>query len=71
MTHDADRVAIRANGQTPPPSGKTTRDDGGEPIDSADDEVPTAAFTPTQLTVGFGILAALILLLVRRRRGKP
>ncbi len=31
-------------------------------------ELPTVAFTPTQMAVGFGILASLVLLVARRMR---
>ncbi len=74
MTRDADRAVVRTNGRRPTSTGTPAADDDAiESVDAADavDEVQTVAFTPTQLTVGFGILAALILLLVRRRRGKP
>ena len=75
MSPDAEKIPVATNGKGPHPGDATSPAD--EPSAAvADTEGPapasTLAFTPTQLAVGFGILASLALLLVgrmRRRRG--
>jgi hypothetical protein len=65
VSSDTDRVAVPTNGKGPHPI---------EPAEPDFEEVDptTVVFTPTQLAVGFGILASLVVLLVRemRRRGR-
>jgi hypothetical protein len=66
MNHDADRIPVPTNGKGPQPLH-------GPPPDIPEPEATTVVFTPTQLAVGFGILASLVLLLFgrMRRRGRP
>ena len=65
MSSDTDRVSLPTNGKGPRPIEPT-------PPEPAEPDPTAVVFTPTQLAVGFGILASLILLLVRqmRRRGR-
>ena len=79
MTQPEDRVAVPTNGHHPrlgdddlDPSELDEPTDlgAGSPsftLPSGRPNVPT--ITPTQAAVGFGIVAALILLLLGRRRG--
>ncbi len=68
MSPETDRIAVPTNGKRPHPMP--------EPADPDSSERPmpatTAPFTPTQLAVGFGILAAVVALVARslRRRGR-
>jgi hypothetical protein len=71
MSPDTDRITVPTNGQRPHPLPQPAD------LTPVDDERPaapaaTAPFTPTQLAVGFGILAALIALAFRslRRRSR-
>ena len=71
MSPETDRITVPTNGKRPHP--KPQPDD----LTSVADERPagpvaTAPFTPTQLSVGFAILAALIALAVGglRRRSR-
>lgn len=67
MSQEIDRIAVPTNGKGPHPV------DPAPPPDETDEPLPSAVtFTPTQLAVGFGILASLVLLVVRqaRRRGR-
>jgi hypothetical protein len=71
MSPDADRIAVPTNGKRPHPVPEPSAPAPAAP------EPPTAPavapFTPTQLAVGFGILAAGVALLVgalRRRGGR-
>lgn len=74
MTREIDRIPVPTNGRGPKPveaveprvAPGTTPPTG----DDADRTLQTVAFTPTQLAVGFGILASLILWLLGRRRGR-
>ena len=71
MTHETDRIPVPINGKGPRPDQAPVP----APGPAADDDRPTATtvvFTPTQLAVGFGIIASLIVLLVgrMRRRGR-
>jgi hypothetical protein len=69
MSPDIDRIAVPTNGHRPQPvpeAAAVAAPASGEPARPT----PTAPFTPTQLAVGFGILAAIIALLagsLRRR----
>jgi hypothetical protein len=67
MSHETDRIAVPTNGKRPhpvPAAPPLTP----EPPPSQ----PMAAFTPTQLAVGFGIVAAIVALVAGslRRRGR-
>jgi len=68
MSPETDRIAVPTNGKRPHPMP--------EPAPPAASERPApsavAPFTPTQLAVGFGILAAVIALVAGRlrRRGR-
>jgi hypothetical protein len=73
MTPETERIPVPTNGKGPhpmpdhPPLAAPTAD-GAEPLPT------TVVFTPTQLAVGFGILASLLLLAagwLRRRGGGP
>jgi hypothetical protein len=62
MSQAPDRIPVPTNGKGPhpveppvPPEGETS-------------QPATVAFTPTQLAVGFGILASLVLFAVGRMR---
>ena len=63
MSPEADRIQVPTNGKGPHPVDEPPPIDESPPPDQA-----TAAFTPTQLAVGFGILASLVLLVARRMR---
>ena len=70
MSPETDRIPVPTNGKGPHPVQA--------PAAPASLEVPvpeeaSIIVTPAQLAVGFGIIASLILLLVRqlRRRGRP
>lgn len=68
MSPDTDRIAVPTNGKRPHPAPKPA-----VPPPAAGCPAPApivAPFTPTQLAVGFGILAAVIALIagsLRRR----
>jgi hypothetical protein len=70
MSPDTDRIAVPTNGKRPHPVAEAAA-----PAPDADAR-PTSPsvvpFTPTQLAVGFGILAAVVALLAGslRRRGR-
>jgi hypothetical protein len=64
MSQEIDRIPVPTNGKGPHP---------GEAIPLADDEpdtepVTSVVFTPTQLAVGFGIIASLVLFGISRLR---
>ena len=67
MSSETDRIAVPTNGKGPHPIPAAE-----PPAEPADPTPATVTFTPTQLAVGFGILASLVLLVVRqaRRRGR-
>lgn len=74
MTPETERIPVPTNGKRPQPLPESPAvaaptAEGAEPIST------TAAFTPTQLAVGFGILASLLVLgagwLRRRSRRGP
>jgi len=66
LSAERDRIAVPTNGRGP--------HHGEDPASAPPAEGPAAAepgtalFTPTQLAVGFGILASLVVLLVGRLR---
>jgi hypothetical protein len=71
MSPDTDRIAVPTNGRGPHP----VPDQPAPPDPPAAGRAAapaTAPFTPTQLAVGFGILAAVVALVARslRRRGR-
>jgi len=67
MSPETDRIAVPTNGKGPHPV-----EPAPAPVEPDEPVPPTATFTPTQLAVGFGILASLVLLVVRqaRQRGR-
>jgi len=68
MSPETDRIAVPTNGKHPHPLPEA-----GPPGASERPMPPvTAPFTPTQLAVGFGILAAFVALVAGtlRRRGR-
>jgi hypothetical protein len=67
MSSDTDRIQVPTNGKGPHPVHAPDLD----PEPPAPEAI-SVAFTPTQLAVGFGILASLVLLVVgrMRRRGR-
>jgi hypothetical protein len=69
MSQQTDRIFVPTNGKGPH-AVEEPGAEPGTPVPAPDES--TAAFTPTQLAVGFGILASLIVLAVRqlRRRGR-
>jgi hypothetical protein len=66
MTRDLDRVPVPTNGKGPRPV-----DEPKQLLPSPSEEL-SVTFTPTQIAVGFGIVASLLLLAARqlRRRGR-
>ena len=78
MNKDTDRISVPTNGRKP----HTVPDATGPAADPADDAAPrdpvvtatspelTISVNPAQLAVGFGVIAAVILLLVGRHRGR-
>jgi hypothetical protein len=68
MTNDLERVPVPTNGKGPHPAAepklpRSTEEPSGE---------LEVSFTPTQIAIGFGIVASLIVLAARqfRRRGR-
>jgi hypothetical protein len=63
MSQEIDRIPVPTNGKGPHPveSAPPTTDEPVEPP-------PSVAFTPTQLAVGFGIIASLVLFAIGRMR---
>ena len=68
MSPETDRIAVPTNGKHPQPRPEPAPPHAPE-LETA---APTAPFTPTQLAVGFGILAAVLALIAGslRRRGR-
>jgi hypothetical protein len=68
MTNDLERVPVPTNGKGPHPVAEP------EPTPSAAESPGeiNVGFTPTQIAIGFGIVASLVLLAARqfRRRGR-
>ena len=72
MTSPADKVAVPTNGHRPAltddaldaPSIEADFGPGGRP------SAPLESVSPAQAVVGFGIVAALLVLLLGRRRGR-
>jgi hypothetical protein len=65
MSPDTDRISVPTNGRGPHPVPDPSPP--GEPERPAA-PMSTAPFTPTQLAVGFGILASIVAIVVRRMR---
>jgi hypothetical protein len=70
MSQETDRITVPTNGKHPHPAP-----DGKAPAEPARTAPqPTAPFSPTQLAVGFGILAAIVALVAgslgRRARSR-
>ena len=63
MSQAPDRIPVATNGKGPHPS-----EPAPAPVDSQPTQPATVVFTPTQLAVGFGILASLVLLVAGRLR---
>lgn len=71
MSSSPDRIPVPTNGHRAPLPAETpsaTPEPGPSSGPSVAD--PRVAFTPGQVAAGFGIIAALILLVARKRRGK-
>jgi hypothetical protein len=75
MSSSKDRVAVPTNGHKPPLTDEPAALDlpdasGAAPTDPLSPPNPTMGLpaSPAQLAVGFGIVAALIILLLGRRR---
>ena len=68
MTNDLERVPVPTNGKGPHP---VTEPEPAPLTDEPSDEL-NVSFTPTQIAIGFGIVASLVLLAARqfRRRGR-
>ena len=74
MSEETDRIAVPTNGKgpkaVPAADGSATT---SEPAPRTSQEETSVAFTPTQLAIGFGILASLVLIVagrMRRRSGR-
>jgi hypothetical protein len=65
MSPDTDRISVPTNGRGPHPDADPIPPEAQERPESP---VSTAPFTPTQLAVGFGILASMVAILVARMR---
>jgi hypothetical protein len=65
MSPETDRIPVPTNGKGPHPIAPVAP---GPAADPPEPGPATIAFTPTQLAVGFGIIASLIVLLARRMR---
>jgi hypothetical protein len=64
LSQETERIPVPTNGKGPHPMGGAP-----PPPDLPEAEPPsTVTFTPTQLAVGFGIIASLILLVASRLR---
>ena len=63
-----DRLAVPTNGHRPALTDEALDSPSIDPAD--EDLVATPNVTPGQVIAGFGILAALILLFLGRRRGR-
>ena len=62
MTNDLERIQVPTNGKGPHP-------DEPAPPEQAQSAELTVGFTPTQIAVGFGIVASLVVLGARYLRG--
>ena len=77
MSPDTDRIAVPTNGKRPHPAPRPAAPAPASATPAPPPPVgATAPFTPTQLAVGFGILAAVLALLAgslrrRSRAGRP
>jgi hypothetical protein len=77
MSRDEDRIPVSTNGRHGPSDEADEADDADEAAPAAPavtSEVapdPRISLSPGQAAVGFGIVASLILLILRRRRRGP
>jgi hypothetical protein len=79
MSGSTDRITVPTNGHHAPltdddlaaASATAAAPAEAAPIDLISTPGPRIAVTPTQLAVGFGVIASLVLLLAGRRRRGP
>jgi hypothetical protein len=69
MSEETDRIAVPTNGKGPK-AVPAAEGSAATPETAArsSDEQTSVAFTPTQLAIGFGILASLVLIVAGRMR---
>lgn len=70
MNSDDERIPVPTNGQRPPATPPEATPPEATPPAVASALGLAIAFTPGQIAAGFGIIAALILVIAGRRRGK-
>ena len=75
MNSDDERIPVPTNGQRPPVTPPEATPPEATPPEATPPAVASAlglavAFTPGQIAAGFGIIAALIVFIAGRRRGK-
>ena len=64
MTNDLEHIPVPTNGKGPHPAAEPRPPDVSQPAEL------TVGFTPTQIAVGFGIVASLVVLGARYLRGR-
>lgn len=64
MTNELERIPVPTNGKGPHPAAESPPPDEPQPTEL------TVGFTPTQIAVGFGIVASLVVLGARYLRGR-
>jgi hypothetical protein len=69
MSRDEDRIPVSTNGRRGPADEADDAKDARDADEVAPD--PRISLSPGQAAVGFGIVASLILLILRRRRRGP
>jgi hypothetical protein len=72
MSEETDRIAVPTNGKGPKavPAAEGSAATPETALKTSDGET-SVAFTPTQLAIGFGILASLVLIVAGRMRRRP
>ena len=70
MNSDDERIPVPTNGQRPPVTPPEATPPEATPPAVASALGLAVAFTPGQIAAGFGIIAALIVFIAGRRRGK-
>ena len=70
MNSDDERIPVPTNGQRPPVTPSEATPPEATPPAVASALGLAVAFTPGQIAAGFGIIAALIVFIAGRRRGK-
>ncbi len=70
MNSDDERIPVPTNGQRPPATPPEATPPEATPPAVASALGLAISFTPGQIAAGFGIIAALILVIAGRRRGK-